>query len=480
MLGLTLAHRLAQRGQRVTVLESAAEIGGLAGAWRLGDVTWDKHYHVTLLSDSRLRSLLGELGLEADMRWVETKTGFYTDGRLYSMSNSLEFLRIPPLRLFDKFRLALTIFAASRRKDWKPLENILVADWLRKWSGERTFRKIWEPLLLAKLGDCYRGTSAAFIWATIARMYAARRTGLKKELFGYVPGGYAQVLQKFAGTLERQGVDVRTNVRVHSAVAPSDGAVRVTTADGGETFDRVVFTIPSPAIASLCPQLSDDERCRHQSIQYLGIVCASVLLKRPLAKYYVTNITDRGMPFTAVIEMTTLVDPAELGGSHLAYLPRYAAQTDEAWQWSDDEVRERFLAALERMYPQFSRDDVTAFRVSRAPHVMALPTLGYSDRLPSMVTAAPNIFAVNSAHIVKGTLNVNEVIDLAEDAFQRILMPTIAQSAAARRQGDSDKRGPAHALTNANSAATHLPSPSRQAEGAGDPSPVRAPAHPMA
>ena len=37
---------------------------------------------------------------------------------------------------------------------------------------------------------------AAFIWATIARMYAARRSGLKEERFGYVPGGYARVLEK--------------------------------------------------------------------------------------------------------------------------------------------------------------------------------------------------------------------------------------------------------------------------------------------
>ena len=63
---------------------------------------WDRHYHVTLLSDKHLRSLLVELGLESDMEWVETRTGFYTDGRLHSLSNSLEFLTFPPLNLFEK------------------------------------------------------------------------------------------------------------------------------------------------------------------------------------------------------------------------------------------------------------------------------------------------------------------------------------------------------------------------------------------
>jgi protoporphyrinogen oxidase len=175
----------------------------------------------------------------------------------------------------------------------------------------------------------------------------------------------------------------------------------------------------------MCPQLSVSERRQHEGIEYLGIVCASVLLDRPLASYYVTNITDGGIPFTAVIEMTTLVDPAELQDNTLVYLPRYAAADDDAWSWTDDKIREQFLAALARMYPDFHSDHVRAFRISRVKHVMALPTLGYSERLPPMATSIPNVYAVNSAHIVKGTLNVNEVVELADDAFQRVLAPAL-------------------------------------------------------
>jgi glycine/D-amino acid oxidase-like deaminating enzyme len=41
ILGMTLAHRLAQRGARVTLLEAAPRLGGLASAWSLGNVVWD-------------------------------------------------------------------------------------------------------------------------------------------------------------------------------------------------------------------------------------------------------------------------------------------------------------------------------------------------------------------------------------------------------------------------------------------------------
>jgi len=424
VLGMTVAHRLAQAGQDVTLMESAPHLGGLADAWQLGDVTWDRHYHVTLLSDLHWRGLLRELDLEQHMRWVETRTGFFTDGHLYSMSNNLEFLKFPPLSLVDKFRLGGTIFYASKLSDWKRLEQIPVADWLRKLSGRRTFEKIWLPLLRAKLGENYAKTSAAFIWATIARMYAARRTGLKKEMFGYVQGGYARILDGFTQALSENGVDIRTDCSTRLVQPTGVGTVMVeSTRRKRDEFDRVVLTTPSPVISRLCPGLSRDEHRRHNALQYQGIVCASVLLKRPLDRFYVTNITDDWVPFTAVIEMSTLVDRAEFGGNSLVYLPKYVAPDDPLFQESDDSIQERFVAALERMYPHFQRDDILAFRISRVRNVVSLSTLDYSNHLPPMRTSMPGVFAVNSAHIVNGTLNVNETVKLAEDTVRSLLLP---------------------------------------------------------
>src|SRR5439155_25447504 len=139
------ALRLARRGYRVTLLEAADHIGGLADAWQLGDVTWDRHYHVTLLSDSHLRGILAELGLDSSLRWVQTKTGFLVDGRLHSLSSTWEFLKFPPLGLVAKLRLAWTIWRASRIRNWRKLERIPVGEWLVRHGGRRTFERIWLP-----------------------------------------------------------------------------------------------------------------------------------------------------------------------------------------------------------------------------------------------------------------------------------------------------------------------------------------------
>jgi protoporphyrinogen oxidase len=420
LLGLSLAGRLRKTGRRVTVLEAAPHLGGLASAWKIGDVVWDRFYHVILLSDSHTHELLRELDLDREFVGVETKTGFYTDGRLHSMSNSLEFLRFPPLGLVSKLRLGATIFHASRVTNWKKLEQIPVVEWLTKWSGRRTVEKIWLPLLRAKLGEGYRTASAAFIWATIQRMYAARRSGMKKELFGYVRGGYARIVDRFAEVLAEQGVELRTSVPVRRLDSPTGVGPRVELASGESlSFDRVICTAAPPLAAQLIPDLSEAELGLLNGVVYQGIVCASVLLRNPLGPYYVTNITDDA-PFTGVIEMSALVDRSEFGGNCLVYLPKYVAPDDPVMTEPDDSIRERFLAALERMYPHFNRADVLSFQIARVKHVFAIPTLGYSDKLPPVETTLPGVFLVNSAHIVNGTLNVNETLQLAEKAVPEI------------------------------------------------------------
>jgi protoporphyrinogen oxidase len=449
MLGLTLAHRLAQHGHHVTVLEAAPHLGGLASAWQLADVVWDRHYHVTLLSDSTVRTVLDELGLEREMEWVETRTGVYSGGHLYSVSNGLEFLRFPPLPLLDKLRLGGTIVYGSRVRDWQRLERLPVERWLTTWSGQRTVQRFWLPLLKAKLGDSYQEANAAFIWATIQRLYAARRTGLKKEMFGYVPGGYARILERFGDSLRARGVELQLGAAARSVVREGDVVVVEDHNGARREFDDVVVTANASIAARLITGLTGEERSRLEAIQYQGIVCASVLLRRPLSPYYLTYITDDA-PFTAVVEMTAFVDPRHFGGRSLIYLPKYCRPDDEVAQLDDGQVEQLFLEGLGRMYPDFSRADVLAFRVSRVREVFAVPTIGYSEGVPSVATSVPGVHLVTSAQIVNGTLNVEETMQLAERGLDALLGPdevrpegTPAQAvrAASGRPGDAGPPG---------------------------------------
>jgi protoporphyrinogen oxidase len=411
---MSLALRMAARGVQTTILEAAPQPGGLASAQSIGETQWDRFYHVILSSDSHLLALIHELGLSEELRWGYTRTGFYTDGAFHSLSSSLDFLLFPPLNLWDKARLARTILHAAGIQNPLPLESETAAAWLRRFSGRRTYDRLWRPLLRSKLGENAERASAAFIWAIIARMYAARRSGLKREMFGYVEGGYGTILPRLRQVLTARGVEFLCGQPV-AEVSGSSAGGSVRLADGANLeFDAVILSVPCPQIVRLCPTLQPAEQDRLESVVYQGIICPSLLLRQPLRSYYVTSITDEWVPFTAVIEMTALVDRSRFGGHTLVYLPRYLSQTSPVWQRSDRDIVEEFTQALLRMYPELQESDVVAWQVARAREVLAISTLNYTrDSLPPTRTSIPNVFIANSAQIVAGTLNVNETVGLA-------------------------------------------------------------------
>jgi protoporphyrinogen oxidase len=233
-------------------------------------------------------------------------------------------------------------------------------------------------------------------------------------MFGYVSGGYARVFERLGAALTAEGVKLMLGAPVRR-IRRDGQYLAVDTDIGTERFESVVITTNAHLAADLCPELAPDEAARMRSVRYMGIVCASLVLRRPLAPYYLTYITDPDTPFTAVVEMTAFVDPAEVAGHNLVYLPKYVAPDDPLFDASDEEIRANFLPYLRRMYPTVTDDDVLGFRVSRVRRVFAVPTLGYSGRMPSMATSMPGLHLAGSAQLPFATLNVNDTLGLVEE-----------------------------------------------------------------
>jgi len=277
-------------------------------------------------------------------------------------------------------------------------------------------------LLKSKLGDNYKNTSAAFIWTTIQRMYAARKTGLKKEMFGYVTGGYERINARFTEHLLQSGVTIEYNSKVNSVKKTPDGKLEILTErNDSHVFDNVISTLPSKTSVMIAHGLREHEKMQHANIKYLGVICPSILLKREISPFYVTNITDNWQPFTGIIEMTALIDKKEVKGNHLIYLPKYLDPDDPLFEVAEAELKNIFLEPLFKMYPELSRSDLLFWGVSKARIVFALPTINYSKKLPDISTSLNNYYIINSAQIINGTLNVNETIQVAENKLEQVL-----------------------------------------------------------
>jgi protoporphyrinogen oxidase len=416
VLGLAVAQRLRDRGDNVTVLEASPDLGGLAAAWDLEGVTWDRHYHLTLPTDARTIRLLRSVGLERELRWVQTVSGVYggPEVGLRPLSNLFDFLKLPRLRPIAKARLAATLVATARQRDSGRMEAVSAEEWLTKWSGRRTFERFWRPLLHAKVGDEWHHTSAVLLWATMQRLHAARRRGLRIGRFGYVPGGYARIFERYADLLTDSGVKINAGTPVLGIDQTTDG-LRVRLEDGEAVFDRVVVTTAAPIAADLCPGLSGTELERLRSVRYVGVVCASVLLPHKISPYFLTYVADPDAPFAAMVEMASLVDPAEMDGWNLVYLARYTSPDDPLLDADDAAVRDLFLSYLERLDARVEPANVGAFKVSRVRRVFAVPTVGYSRLMPSTTTSIPGLQLIGSANLPYVTLNVNDTLALLQE-----------------------------------------------------------------
>jgi protoporphyrinogen oxidase len=430
MLGLGAAKLLLKAGHLVTVFEAADHVGGLADPWTVGGLQWDRHYHVISPADANLLRLIDDIGLAKSVTWSPTRTGAYAGGKLYPVTTTMELLRYPPLRLWDKVRVAVTVLVASRIKEAARLEKVPIQEWLTKWSGKRAYRIFWQPLLNAKLGSAHETASAAFIWAIAHRLYAARRSGRGREVFGWVTGGYRTILAALVDHLEAMGATIHTSTPVAAVTSGATG-VEITDHKGNTyKFDQVLVTLPPAMAARLLPELPAQERDSLLGVAYLGVVCASLVTSQPITNCYVTNLIDP-QPFTGIIEMSSLIDPEQLQGKTLIYLPRYALSDDPVFDEDDSAIEARFIGALEAMFEHFDRSDVEAFRVSRARYVIPRPILGYSQTLPAMRSSIPGVITASTAHIVNGTQNVNEVLELASIAVANIELKLAGATAAA-------------------------------------------------
>ncbi len=214
IMGISLGYFLTKEGVEVDIYEASSELGGLAGPLVLEDgAQVDRFYHTILSSDRNLRALCEELGIVDQMRFKETRTGFYYKNEIHSMNNIIEFLRFPPLGWIDRFRLGLTILAALLINDWHRLESISVKDWLVRWGGKNTYQNIWRPMLMAKFDGGFDDVPATWIWSRLVRMKSTRGGAEQKEEAGHLIGGYITLLNAMVESWKQRVVRFTCRLR---------------------------------------------------------------------------------------------------------------------------------------------------------------------------------------------------------------------------------------------------------------------------
>lgn len=423
IMGISLGYFLSRQGVKVTIYEASPVLGGLAGPIILEDGTAvDRFYHAILSSDKHLGDLCKELGIADQLRFKETKTGFYYKGAIYPMNNMIDFLKFPPLGWIDRFRLGLTVLAAQFIKDWRSLESVSVQDWLLKWSGNGTYQNIWRPMLKAKFDGGFDNTPATYMWSRLVRMKSTREGANQKEMSGHLIGGYITLIKAMTEKILANGGEVLLKTAVKEIVIENGKATGIRLASSEVAhYDQIVCTLQTPIFQRLIPTAAPKYLEFLGQTEYLGIIAPLLVLDRPLTGNWTLNITDDRFPFTGVIETTSYIDPQYVGGHHLVYLPKYTAPGSPWQQKTDDEIKNIWLENLQSMFPDFDTKSIQYFLIHRERFVEPLHKLNETDAIPEIKTPIQNLFLATTAQIYPALTNGESVSHHAREAAEIVL-----------------------------------------------------------
>jgi protoporphyrinogen oxidase len=317
--------------------------------------------------------------------------------------------------------LALQVIYAQFERDAAKMDTIPVEQWLSRVSGRGVVEKVWRPLLRAKFDAEAVDVPATYIWSRLRRMMSTRQGVTSKEMMCYLIGGYFTLIEALAKHCADMGVALSTNTPVERVNIENGRAVGVRV--GGEDIaaDIVIATVPSPYIAELIPGGPQDYRDLLAKQQYLGVMCPLMILNKPLTPYYVLNITDPRIPFTAVVETTNLIAPEHVGGHHLIYLPKYLSPNSEIATWPDERVREEWMRYFKQMFPDFDESSVVEFLVQRARYVEPLRPMGTTNEIPQIQSPIPGMFVANTVMLYPDLSNGEAVTSLVKRVIAVVL-----------------------------------------------------------
>jgi squalene-associated FAD-dependent desaturase len=412
LAGITAAIELRDAGVGVTLLEARPRLGGATTSFSRGDLTIDTGQHVFLRCCTSYAELLARLGVSGSVtiqdRFDVTvlspgsppararlrRSGLPAPLHLGVSLASYRFLSLP-----ERLRVGRAALALRSLDPAQPgLDAHRFGDWLAaRGQDERARRKLWDLFIVSSLniaGDEASVPLAATVLKTaLLSGNDAADIGVPTVPLGELHGSAA------ASLLGELGAEVRLGAKA-VAVEPGTGGgylVRVGAGADGEagddpqprgaeqiTADGVILAVPAGPAARLAGAAGVTGAARWDDLGSSPIVNVHVIYDR--------RVMD--LPFAAAVDSPVqwVFDKTRTAGLRSG---QYLALSQSAADGDVDvpvaALRERFLPALEQLFPAAVDARVTDFFVTRERRATFRQAPGCSALRPAAATSLPGL-----------------------------------------------------------------------------------------
>jgi protoporphyrinogen oxidase len=416
-MGLSVAFELLKSGFDVDLYEKDGVLGGMSAHFDFSGLDIEMYYHFVCGPDDYTFNLMKELGVFDRLKWTDTKMGFFYNGGLYKWGGPFELLFFPKAGIIEKARYGLHIFSASRRKKWESLDNITALDWIRKWEGEKGYKKFWDSLFELKFYELKESIAAPWLWSRLARVGKSRKN-LFQERMGYIDGGSVVIIDALEAEILGRGGSIFVNSPVEEIRFEDSHVTGITVGGIFKPYDKVVSTIPIQYVRDIAPGLPVSDLEKLEKLDNVGVVCVIMKLKESLTSNFWLNVTDERMDIPGMIELSNLNTGLP---DNVVYIPFYMHKSHPKFSEPLENFIDKAKEYVRLVNPNMTADKVLDIRVFRYEYAQPVATVGFLSKLPPIASdERKGFFFADTAFCYPEDRSINESVKVAYEIVRLI------------------------------------------------------------
>lgn len=405
LAGLAAADKLLEADFKVTILEKASFLGGLASSFEADGEFLPKYYHHIVSHNKTTQQYLKRYNAMGDNKWKKIRVAIGVNEKLGCVNEIIGLLKFSYLNFWEKIRLGLfglyTIFLMKPEKI-NNKEN--AEEWLTKYAGKGVTQKIFYNLYgRNKFNKPLSVVSAKqFAHRLKEREIYDAFTFPQKGIQPMIDGLEKDILRK-KGTIIKKS-NAKKIIFDKKEIILGQQKIK---------FDILLNTIPFPEFTNITTGLPKEIVEKISHIKYcpcVGLVFATKEFLEPTT-YWINLFQER---VHVIMQHSVLIDKYK---NKITWAIRYGG-SEEDLELSDEEIKKEYIAAIKKYFPALNPLWVKVFREKYAEPVY---DKDYSSYMPEVWSGIDGLYFAGIQITFPRIRNMNTALESGIEAAEKII-----------------------------------------------------------